>query len=226
MTSFSAPPRTGTAAVLVSGGLDSALLLAEMARGMSEVTPLYIQAGLAWEEIELHWLSQFLKALPLENVRPLVILSLPIEDIYGSHWSLAGENVPTATSEDRAVYLPGRNILLLCKAAVYCSLQGIPTLALALLKGNPFPDATGDFFAALETALSTGLAFPLRLLTPFAALTKAEVIPRGRSLPLHLTFSCINPTGLTHCGACNKCAERRAAFRAAGIPDRTGYDTA
>ena len=84
MTAFSAPPRTGTAAVLVSGGLDSALLLAEMAREMSEVTPLYIRAGLAWEETELHWLSQFLKALPLENIRPLVVLSLPIEDIYGS----------------------------------------------------------------------------------------------------------------------------------------------
>ncbi len=225
MTAFSPPPRAGTAAVLVSGGLDSAILLAETANQTAEVTPLYIREGLAWEEAELHWLSQFLKALPVENIRPLVILSLPIEDTYGSHWSLGGEGVPSAASDDRAVYLPGRNILLLSKAAVYCSLQGIPTLALALLKGNPFPDATEEFFRTMEKALHAGLTFPLRLLTPFATLTKAAVVQRGRRLPLHLTFSCINPTGVQHCGRCNKCAERLAAFRATGIADPTVYAT-
>jgi 7-cyano-7-deazaguanine synthase len=42
-------------------------------------------------------------------------------------------------------------------------------------------------------------------------------------LPLHLTFSCINPIEDRHCGNCNKCAERKNGFAAAGIPDLTAY---
>jgi 7-cyano-7-deazaguanine synthase len=45
----------------------------------------------------------------------------------------------------------------------------------------------------------------------------------GRDLPLELTFSCIAPAGELHCGRCNKCAERRAAFREADREDRTSY---
>jgi 7-cyano-7-deazaguanine synthase len=46
---------------------------------------------------------------------------------------------------------------------------------------------------------------------------------RGKELPLHLTFSCINPTQGVHCGTCNKCAERRKGFRDAGLADDTAY---
>jgi 7-cyano-7-deazaguanine synthase len=45
----------------------------------------------------------------------------------------------------------------------------------------------------------------------------------GSELPLALTFSCISPRGGLHCGACNKCAERQAAFRAAEMADETRY---
>jgi 7-cyano-7-deazaguanine synthase len=38
-----------------------------------------------------------------------------------------------------------------------------------------------------------------------------------------LTFSCLAPQGRRHCGRCNKCAERKRAFRQAGIPDPTKY---
>ncbi|HEY4485265.1 MAG TPA: 7-cyano-7-deazaguanine synthase, partial [Nitrospiria bacterium] len=50
-----------------------------------------------------------------------------------------------------------------------------------------------------------------------------EVIERGRSFPMELTFSCLNPQGKDHCGACNKCAERMEAFAQAGMEDRTQY---
>ena len=46
----------------------------------------------------------------------------------------------------------------------------------------------------------------------------------GAHQPLELTFSCLAPVGEIHCGRCNKCAERQAAFQAVGQPDRTSYD--
>jgi 7-cyano-7-deazaguanine synthase len=56
-------------------------------------------------------------------------------------------------------------------------------------------------------------------------MTKRQVMELGRDLPLELTFSCISPVDSLHCGRCNKCAERQAAFRDAGLPDGTRYAT-
>ena len=67
------------------------------------------------------------------------------------------------------------------------------------------------------------MAGHLRLIRPFAALHKAEVLALGRDLPLHLTFSCIDPIEGRHCGRCNKCAERKKGFRDAGMRDLTDY---
>jgi 7-cyano-7-deazaguanine synthase in queuosine biosynthesis len=48
----------------------------------------------------------------------------------------------------------------------------------------------------------------------------------GKGLALELTFSCINPKGYEHCGDCNKCTERKKAFFAAGVFDKTRYKRA
>ena len=63
----------------------------------------------------------------------------------------------------------------------------------------------------------------LKVRTPFAGLTKADVVRRGAGMRLELTVSCARPTGNIHCGACTKCAERVAGFRAAGVADPTIY---
>jgi len=217
-------PRDSAACVLVSGGLDSAVLARAMARRYASVFPLYVRTGLRWEPVEEYWLQRFLKAINTDGViRPLTVARLPVGDIYGMHWSLTGRGVPGARSADRAVYLPGRNLLLLSKAAVFCALREIPTVAMGPLKGNPFPDATPAFFRGFAQLASRALEFPLRVVTPLARLSKEQVIRSARGLPLGLTFSCMRPVGRRHCGACNKCEERRRAFRAAGVPDPTAY---
>ena len=211
------------ACVLISGGLDSCVLLACLAEQGWEITPLYIKAGLVWERVELKWIRRFLARLDHFGLKPLRQLSLPVQDTYHSHWSTTGHAVPGAHTDDSAVYLPGRNLLLLSKAAVYCALNRIGVIALGLLKGNPFPDATPDFLRGFERLASGALAHPLEIVTPFSNLSKAEVIDLGRDLPLELTFSCICPVGEIHCGDCNKCAERRRSFAEAGVTDRTDY---
>lgn len=216
-------PKNRRACVLVSGGLDSCVLLAHLAERGREITPLYVQAGLVWERVELIWLRRFLARLNHPALKPLRRLSLPVEDIYQSHWSTTGQAVPGAHTEDSAVYLPGRNLLLLSKAAIYCSLNRIGVIALGLLKGNPFPDATPAFLRDLARLAGDALTHPLEIVTPFSNLSKAEVIDLGRDFPLELTFSCIRPVGEKHCGGCNKCAERRRSFAKAGVTDGTDY---
>ena len=211
------------ACVLISGGLDSCVLLAHLAEQGWEVTPLYVQAGLVWERVELTWLRRFLDRSNHPGLKPLRRLSLPVEDTYQSHWSTTGQAVPGANTEDSAVYLPGRNLLLLSKAAVYCSLNRIGVIALGLLKGNPFPDATPAFLRGFERLAGGALTHPLEIVTPFSSLSKTAVIDLGKGLPLELTFSCIRPVGEKHCGGCNKCAERRRSFAKAGVKDRTDY---
>jgi len=220
------PPAAPSAplAVLVSGGLDSAILLGEAARVYPAVFPLYVRTGLVWEDVERAHLERFLAALGAPNVRPLVVLDQPVRDIYGDHWSTTGADVPDADSPDDAVFLPGRNVLLLAKPLLWCHLNGVPEVATAPLGTNPFPDATPAFYDGFAFIVSTAVGGRVRVLRPYSELHKLDVMRRGAGMPLEHTFSCIRPTarGL-HCGACNKCAERRQAFRAAELTDPTAY---
>jgi 7-cyano-7-deazaguanine synthase len=153
----------------------------------------------------------------------LIVLDLPLADLYDGHWSLTGRDRPAADSPDEAVYLPGRNALLIVKAAVWCQLHGIEDLALAPLGTSPFEDASAAFLSDFQTAINRGCERPVRLLRPFGEMNKRQVMALGRGLPLELTFSCISPSQGRHCGRCNKCAERQAAFRETEITDRTEY---
>lgn len=220
-------PTLSTTAVLCSGGLDSAVLLAhELARG--PVQPVYVSAGLAWEAAERRCLARLLATPVFDGrVRPLATLELSMGDVYPpSHWAMRG-TPPAYDTPDRDVYLAGRNIVLLAKTAVFCAKQHIPRLALGPLAGNPFPDATPAFFAAMSRALSLGLDWTLRIEAPFLHLHKGDVVRLGRELgvPLELTLSCMNPQQMRHCGRCSKCRERHEAFVDAQLPDPTEYAT-
>ncbi len=209
-------------AVLASGGLDSSVLVADQARN-AEVFPLYVQWGLAWEATEREMLQSFLAALNHPRIMPLTMLSVPIGAIYGDHWSLTGEGVPGLEEPDSAVFLPGRNILLIGLAAVWCSTHDVSRIAIGSLGGNPFPDATPEFFRDFARILSAGLGHQVQVEAPFRDLHKSEIIKRFSSLPLELTLTCMAPKGGKHCGRCNKCGERRLAFQQADVPDRTVY---
>ncbi|MGO9058785.1 MAG: 7-cyano-7-deazaguanine synthase [Candidatus Binataceae bacterium] len=209
-------------AVLASGGLDSSVLVADQARS-AEVYPIYVQWGLAWEATERAALQSFLAALNDRSAMPLTTLSVPITAMYGDHWSLTGKGVPGLEEPDSAVFLPGRNILLIGLAAVWCSTHDVSRIAIGSLGGNPFPDATPEFFRDFARILSSGLGHHVQVEAPYRDLHKSEIIKRFSDLPLELTLTCMAPKAGKHCGRCNKCGERRLAFQQAGVPDRTVY---
>jgi 7-cyano-7-deazaguanine synthase len=220
MSTNSPHPSIGT---LLSGGLDSAILLGLLIERGYRVQPLYVRSGLVWEPEELHAVRRFLEAISGPRLAPMVTLELPVADLYGDHWSMSGCQVPDEWSADAAVYLHGRNALLIIKAALWCQLHGIGELALGVLSTNPFRDASPEFFRDLESALNFAAGKGLRIRRPLADMTKRQVMELGKGLPLELTFSCISPVEGLHCGHCNKCAERSVAFGLIGIEDPTDY---
>lgn len=217
--------QTAVTAVLCSGGLDSAVLVAAEARERT-VQPVYVSAGLAWERAERDMVDRLFRSPAFrDRVNPIAHLQMPIDDVYPpSHWAIRG-TPPAYDTPDGDVYLVGRNLVLLSKAAIFCAVSKIHRVALGPLAGNPFPDATPEFFGAMTRALTLGLSHEIEIATPLAALHKAEVIKLGAALgvPFELTLSCMNPTDGLHCGLCSKCRERRDAFTEAGVADPTTY---
>jgi 7-cyano-7-deazaguanine synthase len=199
------------------------VLLAEFARKGRLVFPIYIRAGLRWERAEAATLRKFIAALGRDNIEAVAVLDFPTLDVTRDHWSVTGKAVPGYRASLTSNYLPGRNLSLLAKAAMFCARNRIGEIAMAPLQSNPFPDARPEFFRAFERAVKLGMELPLRVRTPFEGLQKPDVIRKGRALPLELTLSCANPRGSLHCGTCTKCAERVQGFRAAHISDPTRY---
>ena len=221
--------------MLFSGGLDSAVLVAEAAASTAaaagqaretRVVPIYISVGFAWEDEERAMARRLFAAPPFTgDVEPMVELRFDMRDIFpATHWAVRGEP-PAFDTPDEDVYLDGRNVILLSKAAVYMSRHDMSRVLIGPLAGNPFPDATPSFFAAMARALSLGLAHPIAIEAPFAAMHKSAVIRKGVELgvPLELTLSCMQPKDGLHCGRCSKCRERRDAFHEAGVADPTAY---
>lgn len=215
--------------VLLSGGLDSAVLAAHEARE-ARVLPVYVSVGLAWEAAEVAMVDRLLEAPAFANrTAPLDRVDFTMRDVYPpTHWAIRG--VPPAyDTPDEDVYLTGRNLVLLTKAGVVAARHGAHRIALGPLAGNPFPDARPEFFRSMAEALSLGLDHAIDIATPFLTWEKEHVIKRGIELgvPLEFTLSCMNPidTGGVpqHCGLCSKCRERRDAFAAARVSDPSTY---
>jgi 7-cyano-7-deazaguanine synthase len=214
------PPSIG---LLLSGGLDSAILLHQMLDEGWRVQPFYVRSSCVWQFHELRAVNALLAALAQPKLARLVELDMPVDDLYAGHWSMTGQSVPDNRSADDAVFLPGRNPLLLLKPALWCVMHSIPGIGLATLAANPFDDATPEFFARFEAMIAQATGYPFRVVRPFETLSKRCVMKLGHGMPLELTFSCLAPVRGLHCGQCNKCAERAAAFAQWTEADPTEY---
>ena len=221
-------PASSTTGLLLSGGLDSAILLGYLLEQGPRVQPFYVRCDFVWHREEMDAARRLLRALaPFQRrtgqLAELVVLEMPTADLYQGHWSVTGRETPDDQSPDEAVYLPGHNALLLIKAALWCRLREIPCLALASLASNPFADASPGFFDPFQAAICHATGGQVQIVRPFETHSKRQVMELGRRYPLELTFSCLAPVNGRHCGRCNKCAERRQAFRILPREDPTDY---
>ena len=208
--------------------MDSCVLLAKVAeQGIAH--PIYVETGIPWEWAEKRSLNSFINALDNPNIKTVTSLALPVRSLYGeSHWTMSGETVPEYDDPDETVYIPGRNIILITLAAIWCSLNNVNRIVIGSLAGNPFPDATPEFFQSIANSNGMGLDHPITVQAPLRHIHKEELLASNLGLPLHLTLTCSNPQlgtdeAIIHCAKCNKCRERHEAYIDAGIEDDTSY---
>lgn len=217
-----APKITHSIGVLLSGGVDSAALLTFYLQKGYRIWPVYIRCGLRWEQQELFWVKKLLKKISCPQLEPLQILHLSLENAYQKNWSKTGKT-PGPFSIDSSVFLPARNLLLVTKALLYLSSHQVYSIAIGVLRGNPFEDGKIGYFQLLGNLLKKSFGKPISIKAPFRVMNKALVIKKFSKTPFYLSFSCINPRKNLHCGKCNKCRERMRSFKLARIPDRTHY---
>jgi 7-cyano-7-deazaguanine synthase len=217
------------AVVLLSGGLDSATVLAIARSEGFECHTLAVDYGQRHRS-ELEASQTLSDSLGAASHR---VVSVDLRAIGGS--ALTDDiEVPTELAEGIPVtYVPARNTLMLSLALGHAEVQG----ALAIFIGvnavdySGYPDCRPQFIAAFEDLCSLatkagdeGERFQIH--TPLIHLTKAEIIRRGTDLGVDYaqTVSCYQADdGGRACGVCDSCRLRRQGFLDAGLPDVTRY---
>ncbi len=217
------------AVAIVSGGVDS-------------VTLAYL---LASEEFSLHLLSfnygqRHLKELEYAKLcAERLGAEFDVADISGVGRLLKGsaltDEVPVphghyAASNMAITVVPNRNAIMLSIAYGVAVAEGAELVSTGVHSGDHFvyPDCRPEFieaFDGMQKKAIDGFGHEsLRLYTPFAKWTKADILVTGTCLgvPYADTWSCYEG-GQLHCGLCATCGERRASFVEAGLDDPTVY---
>jgi 7-cyano-7-deazaguanine synthase len=218
------------AVVLVSGGLDSATVLAMAVAAGWRCHALSVDYGQR-HRAELDAAVNVARALGAAEHR---VVPLDLTVFGGSALTDPAIAVPTAPAPGIPItYVPARNTIFLALALAYAEV----TCAEAIFIGanavdySGYPDCRPEFLAAFETLanLATKRAVegaPIAIEAPIVRMAKADIVRRGRELGVDfsLTVSCYNADGAGRaCGRCDSCRLRRDGFEAAGLTDPTRY---
>jgi 7-cyano-7-deazaguanine synthase len=216
------------AVVLVSGGLDSATVLAIAQADGYDCHALAVDYGQRHRS-ELEAAKRVTAAAGV----PLKILPLDLRAIGGSALT---DDIDVPEQETRGIpvtYVPARNTILLSLALGYAEVLGADDIFIGVnaVDYSGYPDCRPEFIDAYQrlARLATKAAMEgghMTIHTPLIELTKAEIIRRGAALGVDygLTVSCYQADSEGRaCGGCDSCRIRRAGFSEAGISDPTRY---
>jgi 7-cyano-7-deazaguanine synthase len=218
------------AVVLLSGGMDSATVLAIAREQGYETYALSFRYGQR-HSAELEAAQQLARSLGAAEHK---IIDLDLSSIGGSALTDLAIEVPDHPSEGIPVtYVPARNTVFLSIALGWAEVLGSQDIFIGVnaVDYSGYPDCRPEFIRAYEAmanlATRAGVeGQQLTIHTPLIDLSKADIIRRGHALGLDysLTVSCYNADeqGLA-CGVCDACRLRRKGFEDAGLRDETRY---
>jgi 7-cyano-7-deazaguanine synthase len=213
--------------VLLSGGLDSSVLLADLQRRGDRLLALGCRYGSKHNRRELACARRMCAARDI----PFQTINLGfIGACFASHLLRGGAEIPRDAYDEesmRQTVVPFRNGILLAAAAGLAESAGAGAVAIAAHGGDHaiYPDCREPFMRSMGAAMRLGTYARIRLLRPYVGRSKAWIVARGAKLGVDFsrTWSCY-VGGARHCGSCGTCRERREAFRLAGVADPTRYD--
>ena len=218
------------AVVLLSGGLDSATVLALAQASGRECYALSFDYGQR-HRVELTAAARIAAAFGAAEHRTMRIDTAGIGGSALTDPSIAVPETPA--SGIPVTYVPARNTVFLALALGWAEVldAGEIHLGVNAVDYSGYPDCRPEFIAAFEAlaarATRAGVeGRALKIVAPLIALSKAEIIGRGIGLGVdyRLTISCYQPdTAGRACGRCDSCRLRRAGFEAAGVADPTAY---
>lgn len=196
--------------LLLSGGVESATLLAQLAAAGEPVQALFIDYGQRGASEERRAAETHCERLGVE----LVALDL----------GRVGATFRRGQDRKAHVPLPHRNLVALSLGLSYAANLGAKRLYLAANREDTteYPSSSHAFLAQFR--LICGLLGDVELRTPYLDFSKADVIRRGIELGVDYdtTYSCLLGYPV-HCGRCPQCLKRRDAFRAAGLEEPAGF---
>lgn len=217
------------AAVLLSGGVDSTVLLHHVARdlGHGAIHALSFNYGQRHSR-ELDCAESQARAAGAASHR-IIDISFMGELLQGGSALIAGgEAVPDLSAlsesdlEQPPTYVPNRNMMLLSMAAAFAEAQGVEHVYYGAQAQDEYGywDCTKDFLARINHVLALNRRSGVRIHAPFVTRSKAETVGIGMALGVDFrqTWSCYRG-GESPCGTCPTCVERRNAFAANGIGD-------
>jgi len=221
------------AVVLLSGGLDSATVLAMAREAGYDCYCLSIDYGQR-HRAELAAAARVARALGAREHR---VTTLDLAAFGGSALTDTRIAVPISGigTGIPVTYVPARNTIMLSLALAWAEVLGARDIFFGAnaVDYSGYPDCRPAYMRAFETManLATKAAVEgakLTLHTPIIDLTKADIIRRGSALGVDyaLTVSCYqaDQDGRA-CGVCDSCRLRKAGFASAGIADPTRYAT-
>ncbi len=220
------------AVILLSGGMDSATVLA-MAKAQG-----YVCYALSFRYGQRHSseLDAAANLAKLFHVEEHKVIDLDLAGIGGSALTDVSIAVPETPSEGIPVtYVPARNTVFLSIALAWSEVLGSNDIFIGVnaVDYSGYPDCRAEYIKAYEMManLATQAAVEgarLSLRTPLLDLTKADIIQQGVSLGVDysMTVSCYQAASDgSACGACDACVLRRQGFVAAGVKDVTVYSS-
>jgi 7-cyano-7-deazaguanine synthase len=223
------------AVVLVSGGLDSATVLAMAVRDGFECYALSFDYGQR-HAVELDAARLVSRTLGAKDHR---VATIDLR-VFGGSALTSDVDVPKGRDEAQMAtgvpitYVPARNTIFLSFALAWAEVLGAQAIYIGVnaVDYSGYPDCRPEFIhayermAALATASSTEQGQSVRIVTPLIHLTKAEIISQGLALGVDYahTLSCYDPDSHGRaCGQCDACKLRRRGFEQANITDPTLY---
>lgn len=184
---------------MVSGGIDSSVMLYMLQKSGNDVLPLFVNYGQKSAKHELTSVKKLCDELHLS------INMLELESLSEIKCGLTSPDISAIDFP----YFPGRNLILSSIGISFAHNHASQIIAFGFLKQSIFPDQNENFIKNMENTAKSALNDEFKILSPFIDMDKRDIVNLAKkyNFSLDLTYSCHSGTSVP-CGKCIGCIER------------------